>query len=189
MKRKNVGRIILAVVLSIVILAGISISMGYTPESERTWFSEDPEKKGIFWFGMTVEEALTAFEENGLKAEPYSLTDDYPHLMYTSEYELQFLTFDEEGKLETFTVRSRPRHVENPDNIRMLTEKGIAVGDSFSKVEELYGEPFRIEEGDSVFPVIYFYKLGDNYFLIFHAWGEPDVVDGFLYNVIDYHPI
>jgi len=180
---------IFALILIIMIFsAGCGVGYGVS-ESERIWFSEDPEKEGVFWLGMTVAEAEKAFSENGLTAEVWSLTDEYPRVMYTNEFELQFLTFDEDGKLETFTVRSRPRYVDNTDNIRMRTEKGIRVGDSFAKVEELYGKPFRFEKGDSVYPVIYHYKLDVNYFLTFWAWGPTDIVDGFQYNVADYQPL
>ena len=163
---------------------------------EKPWFSDDPGKNGIFWLDMSLAEAAQAFQENGLAPRTFPVYEydefgsievtGYDNLRYMSSagQELHGLTF-ENGKLTSFLIMPQP-HFDVQDlliYINLCTEKGLAIGDSFEKVEELYGKPFRIDNEDDRRSVVYYYKLGDNYFLIVLANGVPDVVDAINYHI------
>ena len=164
----------------------------------KPWFSDDPGKNGIFWFGMSMAEAAQAFEENGLvtRTFPNFEYDEFGSMEVTgydkqryissAGLELHGLTFTD-GELTSFLIMPQP-HVGDQDlpiAINLFTEKGLCIGDSFDKVEALYGKPFRIDNEGDRSSVVYHYKLGDNYFLIILANGVPDVVDAINYNIHD----
>jgi len=164
--------------------------------NEKLWVSDSLTEQGIFWLGMTIEEAAQAFKENDLtpKAYLYDKTDEYgaelwddgTYSMRSTGWELHNFVFNENRIMTKIRIMTPPHPTEEDlDEVRMTTAKGIGIGDSFIKIEEMYGKPGRIDNESDRRLVSYHYKLGENYYLIFMANGAPDVVDAIEYSLIE----
>ena len=193
--KKLIFVLLLIAACCIIASCALTTTVPYAADG-KPWFSDDPDKNGIFWFGMSIEEAAQAFEENGLVTRTFPIYeydefgsrevagDGEQRYISSAGSELHGLTFID-GELTSFLIMPQP-HLNDQDlsiDINLLTEKGLGIGDSFDKVEELYGEPFRVDNEDDRGSVVYHYKLGDNYFLIILANGVPDVVDAINYHI------
>ena len=188
--------VMLLIAASCIIASCAQITTVPNAADEKLWFCDDPCKNGIFWLGMSIEEAAQAFEENGLVPRTFPTYEydefgsievsgyDNQRYMSSAGLELHGLTFTD-GELTSFLIMPQP-HFDDQDlsiDTNLCTEKGLGIGDSFDKVEGLYGKPFRVDNEDDRSSVVYYYKLGENYFLIIMANGVPDVVDAINYNI------
>jgi hypothetical protein len=177
----------------------INIDTVEQPLWPPTLISDNPSKKGLFWLGMTIEEAAQAFKDYGLVTflpETYdydefgswAISEPNQRIMSTVGLEGHWFTFVD-GKLAIISFMPQP-HVSDEDlavgdDIKFFTEKGLYIGDSFDKVEELYGQPLRVENEDDRRIVGYYYMLGDKYYLIVQANGAEDVVDAIFYSIYE----
>ena len=187
-----------------------TISQGnYSEEivQSQAWFSENSNQRGVFWFGMSIPEAAKALQDKGITIktdDQYGEYDEYGSTRVErpemNERTMRFIGLDPDGFQESyilifidgaltgFWMMPTPHFVASDlvNDIHIYTERGLRIGDSLSRLEELYGEPLRIE--NPLFgSYFHFYRLDANYYLVVEVlkFGDEPFVDKIIYHIND----
>ncbi len=189
---KKLLNVLLIILLFVVTLTGC----GKSNVDGTIIMGEDKPKNGVFKIGMTIDEAVTAINENELNLikttgdgwddrGAYKINDEYNKfgatkgLLCSGKF---FLGFSEDEKL-VFAFYDSSRKIDTDIAImeKMVTEKGLKITNTLNDAKALYGEPEQTIDINEESTLSVFKVSDDLYLQILSAKTETGEIISMLY--------